>query len=43
MRGVVLREIGKPVEVTGGLELRPPGPGEVRVRMRAAGVCHSDL
>ena len=23
--------------------VRGPGPGEVRVRMRAAGVCHSDL
>jgi S-(hydroxymethyl)glutathione dehydrogenase/alcohol dehydrogenase len=25
------------------LTLDPPGPGEVRVRMAAAGVCHSDL
>jgi alcohol dehydrogenase len=25
------------------LELAPPGPGEALVRMRAAGVCHSDL
>ena len=25
------------------LELDPPGPDEVRVRMAAAGVCHSDL
>jgi S-(hydroxymethyl)mycothiol dehydrogenase len=25
------------------VELDPPGPGEVRVRMTAAGVCHSDL
>ena len=25
------------------LELDPPGPGEIRVRMAAAGVCHSDL
>ncbi|MGZ5112360.1 MAG: alcohol dehydrogenase catalytic domain-containing protein, partial [Usitatibacter sp.] len=25
------------------LELRPPGPGEVLVRMGAAGLCHSDL
>ncbi|MGW4801606.1 Zn-dependent alcohol dehydrogenase [Nonomuraea sp. NPDC004297] len=43
MRGVILREVGKPVEVTDELRLRPPGPGEVRVRLRAAGVCHSDL
>ena len=25
------------------LELAPPGPGEVLVRLRASGVCHSDL
>ncbi len=25
------------------VELAPPGPGELLVRMRAAGVCHSDL
>lgn len=25
------------------LELAPPGPGEVLVRIRAAGLCHSDL
>jgi alcohol dehydrogenase len=25
------------------IELDPPGPGEVLVRMRAAGLCHSDL
>ncbi|NUP04289.1 MAG: Zn-dependent alcohol dehydrogenase [Nonomuraea sp.] len=43
MRGVILREIGKPVEVSDGLTLRPPGPGQVRVRLGAAGVCHSDL
>src|SRR4051812_43404142 len=25
------------------IELRPPGPGEILVRMAAAGLCHSDL
>ena len=25
------------------IELRPPGPGEILVRMGAAGLCHSDL
>src|SRR6185295_4437139 len=25
------------------VELAPPGPGEVLVKIRAAGVCHSDL
>jgi S-(hydroxymethyl)glutathione dehydrogenase/alcohol dehydrogenase len=43
MRGVILREVGKPVEVSDELTLRPPGPGQIRVRLRAAGVCHSDL
>jgi alcohol dehydrogenase len=32
----------RPLEIV-ELELDPPGPGEVRVRMRAAGLCHSDL
>ena len=40
MRGVVFTG---DVEVTDELELRGPGPGEVRVRIVAAGVCHSDL
>ncbi len=31
-----------PLEVT-ELELDPPGPGEVLVRVEAAGLCHSDL
>lgn len=50
IQGAVLREMKRPrpfaqsqpisVET---LELDEPGPGEVRVRMTAAGVCHSDL
>src|SRR5699024_4555757 len=50
IRGAVLREIGRvrpyatsrPLTIE-DLELDAPGPGEVLVRMRAAGVCHSDL
>lgn len=50
IRGAVLEEIGRarpyrnsaPLTV-GDLELAPPGPGEILVRMEAAGVCHSDL
>jgi len=38
----VLREPGGPVRVE-EIELPPPGPGQVRVRLAAAGVCHSDL
>lgn len=32
----------KPLQIE-ELELDPPGPGEVLVRIRAAGLCHSDL
>ena len=41
MRGIVFTSAG--VEVTDDLEVRDPGPKEVRVRIGAAGVCHSDL
>lgn len=41
MRAVVCPEVGK-VEVA-DLDLPEPGLGEVRVRMVAAGVCHTDL
>ncbi|HLF68930.1 MAG TPA: alcohol dehydrogenase catalytic domain-containing protein [Gaiellaceae bacterium] len=39
--GVVLEGTGGPLTVS-ELELAPPGPGEVLVRLRASGVCHSD-
>jgi alcohol dehydrogenase len=50
VRAAVLREMGlpapyaesRPLEVT-EVELDPPGPGELLVRVRAAGLCHSDL
>ena len=50
VRGAVLREMGRPgpyaesrpLEVV-DLELAPPGPGELLVRVGAAGLCHSDL
>ena len=50
IRAAVLRETGlpapyfrsRPLEVT-ELELAPPGPDELLVRVRAAGLCHSDL
>lgn len=50
VRGAVLSEMGlpapysesRPLEVT-ELELGPPGPGELLVRVGAAGLCHSDL
>jgi S-(hydroxymethyl)glutathione dehydrogenase/alcohol dehydrogenase len=40
MRGVIWD--GKKLHVD-QLEVRDPGPGEVRVRVTASGICHSDL
>ena len=42
VRAAVLTEIGGALRVT-DLELPDPGPGQVRVRIAATGVCHSDL
>ena len=42
MRGAVFLGPDQPIRIE-ELELDPPGPGEVLVRMAAAGVCHSDL
>ncbi|MDH6679943.1 alcohol dehydrogenase [Rhodococcus sp. LBL1] len=50
IRGAVLEAIGRPRPyaesmplVVTDLELDPPGPGEILVRIEAAGLCHSDL
>lgn len=43
MRGAVLTEVAKPLEIRDDLELREPQDGEVLVALRASGVCHSDL
>ncbi|GGY48196.1 zinc-binding dehydrogenase [Streptomyces omiyaensis] len=42
IRAAVLPAVGAPLEIT-GIELPEPGPGQVRIRLTAAGVCHSDL
>ena len=42
VRGLVLREVGAPPALE-ELELMSPQRGEVRVAIRAVGVCHSDL
>jgi len=50
VRAAVLREMGlpapyaasRPLQIT-ELDLAPPGRGEMVVRVRAAGLCHSDL
>jgi S-(hydroxymethyl)glutathione dehydrogenase/alcohol dehydrogenase len=38
----ILWERGKPLSIEPA-ELDPPGPGEVLIEIKAAGVCHSDL
>jgi Zn-dependent alcohol dehydrogenase len=50
VRGAVLREMARPAPYARSrpleiveLELDGPGPGEILVRVRAAGLCHSDL
>jgi S-(hydroxymethyl)glutathione dehydrogenase / alcohol dehydrogenase len=42
VKAAVLTRQGEPLEVR-DIELGEPGPGQVRVRLVAAGVCHSDL
>ncbi|MFZ4584303.1 MAG: Zn-dependent alcohol dehydrogenase [Acidimicrobiia bacterium] len=42
MRASLLRA-AKAESTVEDVELNPPGPGEVRVRIEATGVCHSDL
>ncbi|MFI5735908.1 zinc-dependent alcohol dehydrogenase family protein [Kribbella sp. NPDC051587] len=50
VRGAVLQEMGLPKPYADSrplqieeVDLAPPGPGELLVRIRAAGLCHSDL
>ena len=43
MRAAVLYGVDEKVQVLDDVRADAPQPGEVRVRMRAAGVCHSDL
>ncbi|MFJ6214827.1 alcohol dehydrogenase catalytic domain-containing protein [Streptomyces sp. NPDC092296] len=44
MRAAVLHEIGhRTLDVRDDVETAPLGPDGVRVRLRAAGLCHSDL
>lgn len=43
MKAAVLTGVGTPLEIRDDVEIAAPGPGEVRVRVEASGVCHSDL
>lgn len=42
IRAAVLEQFGAPLVVR-DVELAEPGPGEVLVRLRACGVCHTDM
>ncbi|MFE0043286.1 Zn-dependent alcohol dehydrogenase [Streptomyces albireticuli] len=42
VRAVVLTAVGEPPR-TAEIDLPAPGPGQVRIALAAAGVCHSDL
>ncbi|MCU1453031.1 MAG: Alcohol dehydrogenase zinc-binding domain protein [Acidimicrobiales bacterium] len=43
MKAAVLTGVDTPLEIRDDIEIAPPGPGEVRVKVAASGVCHSDL
>ena len=42
MKAAVLREVGKPLQIE-DVQINKPGPHEVLIRTKAAGLCHSDL
>ena len=42
VRGVVATAVKEPVTVE-SIVVPDPGPGEVKVRVQACGVCHTDL
>ncbi|CAM5587201.1 zinc-binding dehydrogenase [Streptomyces abikoensis] len=42
VRAAVLPAVGAPLQIA-EIVLPAPGPGQVRIRLAAAGVCHSDL
>ncbi|MBP7630903.1 MAG: Zn-dependent alcohol dehydrogenase [Acidimicrobiales bacterium] len=43
MKAAVLPAYDTPIETRDDIEIAPPGPGEVRIKVVASGVCHSDL
>ncbi|WP_117211505.1 Zn-dependent alcohol dehydrogenase [Allorhizocola rhizosphaerae] len=43
MRAAVLNSVDEKITIRDDVNIVGPGPGEVRVSVRAAGVCHSDL
>ncbi len=43
MKAAVLTGVDTPLETRDDIDIAPPGPGEVRIKVVASGVCHSDL
>lgn len=43
MKASVLTAYDTPLETRDDIEIAPPGPGEVKIKVVASGVCHSDL
>ena len=43
MKAPVLTAYDTPLETRDDIEIAPPGPGEVKIKVIASGVCHSDL
>lgn len=41
MRAVQIVQVGKPLQLR-EIALPEPGPGEIRIKVQAAGICHSD-
>ncbi len=43
MRAAVLEAVGEPLVMRDDVEIEAPGPGQVCVRVKHCGLCHSDL
>ena len=43
VKAAVLPAVGQPLEIRDDIEVEAPHAGEVKIRMAASGVCHSDL
>jgi len=43
MKAALLESPGEPLAIRDDVEIREPGPGQVLVRVRHCGICHSDL
>src|SRR5213080_4496170 len=43
VKAAVLVGVGQPLEIRDDIEVEAPRAGEIKLRMGASGVCHSDL